>query len=131
MVRKKKQHEANAITTIDLGIRRHVSSLVEIREKRIENNISNETLKETEPKIDTNCKSGVQHEEIDDKAIPECKTTHIESSTSDNENPSTSNCTVTSKSNPMANNLSEQPNQSTLALLSYDYQSSSNSSDND
>ena len=108
MVRKKKQNESNALS-LDLGIRRHVSPQIETR-KQID----------IIDKQDTACEENIN-------VSTEYTTTHAKTSQSvDIENSSKSKCHEN-----VVNDLSEKPNQSSLTLLSFDYQSSNNSSDND
>ena len=81
-------------------------------------------MSETIPKIDIDKQDSACEENIN--VSSEYTTTHAKTSRSvDIENSSKS------KSHKNLVNLSEQPNQSSLTLLSFDYQSSNNSSDND
>ena len=124
MVRKKKQNESNALS-LDLGIRKHVSSQIEKRKQTASDKSPDKILSETIPKIDIDKQDSACEENIN--VSSEYTTTHAKASRSvDIENSSKSK----SHKN-VVNDLSEQPNQSSLTLLSFDYQSSNNSSDND
>ena len=124
MVKRKKQNESNALS-LDLGIRKHVSSQCEKRKETESNKLPNKILKETIPKIDINEQETACEENIN--VSTEFTTTQAKTSQSvDIENSSKSKCDEN-----IVNDLSEQPNQSSLTLLSFDYQSSNNSSDND
>ena len=123
MVRKKKQNESNALS-LDLGIRKHVSSQIEKQKRTASDKSPDKILSETIPKIDIDKQDSACEENIN--VSSEYTTTHAKTSRSvDIENSSKS------KSHKNLVNLSEQPNQSSLTLLSFDYQSSNNSSDND
>ena len=123
MVRKKKQNESNALS-LDLGIRKLVSSQIEKQKQTACDKSPDEILSETIPKIDIDKQDSACEENIN--VSSEYTTTHAKTSRSvDIENSSKS------KSHKNLVNLSEQPNQSSLTLLSFDYQSSNNSSDND
>ena len=124
MVRKKKQNESNALS-LDLGIRKHVSSQIEKQKRTASDKSPDKILSETIPKIDIDKQDSACEENIN--VSSEYTTTHAKASRSvDIENSSKSK----SHKN-VVNDLSEQPNQSSLTLLSFDYQSSNNSSDND
>ena len=124
MVKRKKQNESNALS-LDLGIRKHVSSQCEKRKETESNKLPDKILSETIPKIDLNKQDTACEENIN--VSTEYTTTQAKTSQSvDTENSSKSNCHENK-----VNDLSEQPNQSSLSLLSFDYQSSNNSSDND
>ena len=124
MVRKKKQNESNALS-LDLGIRRHVSPQIETRKQNASNKPPDNILSKTIPKIDIDKQDTTCEENINVSA--EYTTTHAKTSQSvDIENSSRSKCHEN-----VVNDLSEKPNQSSLTLLSFDYQSSNNSSDND
>ena len=124
MVKKKKQNESN-ILSLDLGIRKHVSSQCEKRKETESNKLPDKILSETIPKIDLNKQDTACEENIN--VSTEYTTTQAKTSQSvDIENSSKSKCHENK-----VNELSEQPNQSSLSLLSFDYQSSNNSSDND
>lgn len=125
MVKKKKQNELNDALSLDLGIRKHVSSQGEKRKETESNKEPDKILSETIPKIDINKQDTACEENIN--LSTEYTTTQAKTSQRvDIENSSKSKCHENK-----VNELSEQPNQSSLSLLSFDYQSSSNSSDND
>ena len=125
MVKKKKQNELNDALSLDLGIRKHVSSQGEKRKETESNKEPDKILSETIPKIDINKQDTACEENIN--LSTEYTTTQAKTSQRvDIENSSKSKCHENK-----VNDLSEQPNQSSLSLLSFDYQSSTNSSDND
>ena len=124
MVRQKMQNESNALS-LDLGIRRHVSPQIETRKQTASNKPPDNILSKTIPKIDIDKQDTTCEENIN--VSTEYTTTHAKTSQSvDIENSSKSKCHEN-----VVNDLSEKPNQSSLTLLSFDYQSSNNSSDND
>ena len=125
MVKKKKQNELNDALSLDLGIRKHVSSQIEKQKRTASDKSPDKILSETIPKIDIDKQDSACEENIN--VSSEYTTTHAKTSRSvDIENSSKSKCHEN-----VVNDLSEKPNQSSLTLLSFDYQSSNNSSDND